>query len=63
MNCNKECIFKEIWAGSNIGAKGTKRISESLKINTTLTKLNLGGNWNPTIDKNWIVIKNVVLMK
>ena len=34
---------------NEIGDEGAKRISESLKINTSLTSLNLGGNekiWN-----------------
>ena len=43
---------KKQWTGNNIGAEGAKMISESLKINTTLTKLNLSCNWNTTIDKN-----------
>ena len=29
------------WIGSEIGYEGAKRISESLKINTSLTELNL----------------------
>ncbi len=40
------------WTGNNIGAEGANKISESLKINTTLTQLNLRGNWNTTIVKN-----------
>ena len=35
-----------------IGVEGANALSESLKINTTLTQLDLGGNWNSTIDKN-----------
>ena len=31
-----------IWTDNNIGEEGAKMISESLKINTTLTTLNLG---------------------
>ncbi len=42
-----------------IGAEGAVAISKSLKINTTLTKLNLRGDWNSTIDENvfieWIM--------
>ena len=38
--------------GNDIGAEGANKISESLKINTTLTQLNLSSNWNTTIDKN-----------
>ena len=30
------------WTVNNIGAEGAVRISESMKTNTTLTKLNLG---------------------
>ena len=48
------------WTANKIGAEGASKISELLKINSTLTELNLYGNWNPTIDKKWIVIKNVV---
>ena len=29
----------KIWTGNKIGVKGARMISESLKINTTLTKL------------------------
>ena len=42
----------EKWTANNIGAEGANKISESLMINTTLTQLNLSGNWNTTIDKN-----------
>ena len=42
----------EKWTGNNIGDEGASKISESLKINTTLTQLYLSGNWNATIDKN-----------
>ena len=31
-------------AGNNIGAEGAEMISESLKINTTLTELDLNGD-------------------
>ena len=48
------------WIDTKIGDKGTSKISESLKINTTLTQLNLSCNWNTTIDTKWIVIKNAV---
>ena len=34
----------EKWIGNYIGDEGAKRISESLKINTSLTKLNLRGD-------------------
>ena len=30
-----------IWTGNNIGVEGARMISESLKINTTLTELDL----------------------
>ena len=33
-----------IWTGNNIGDEGAKMISESLKINTTLTYLDLRGD-------------------
>ena len=42
----------KIWTANNIGAEGANKISESLMINTTLTQLYLGCNWNTTIDKN-----------
>ena len=32
------------WIGNEIGDEGAKEIGESLKINTSLTELNLGGN-------------------
>ena len=41
------------WTVNNIGDEGATKISESLKINTTLTQLNLGGNWSiATKNKN-----------
>ena len=56
MNCNKECVFlmnnENKWIGNNIGSEGASKMSESLKINTSLTQLYLSGNWNTTIDKN-----------
>ena len=33
------------WTGNNIGAEGAVRISELLKTNTTLTELNLRGDY------------------
>ena len=33
---------KEEWTGNSIRAEGAKAISETLKINTTLTSMNLG---------------------
>ena len=56
MNCNKECVVNDFlmnnekWTGNIIGNEGAGKISESLKINTTLTQLYLGGNWNTN---NW----------
>ena len=44
--------MKKNWTGNNIGDEGANKISESLVINTTLTQLNLYGNWNTAIDKN-----------
>ena len=55
MNCNKECVFlmnNEKWTDNKIGSEGASKISESLKINTTLTQLDLSCSWNTTIDKN-----------
>ena len=45
-------LWLVIWTDNDIGSEGAKKISESLKINTTLTQLNLGCSWNTTIDKN-----------
>ena len=36
--------WKNEWIDNLIGDEGTKAISESLKINTSLTKLDLGGD-------------------
>ncbi len=52
MNCNKVCVWWIMKTGNNIGDEGANKISETLKINTTLTQLNLSGKWNTTIDKN-----------
>ena len=42
MRRNKEMeIINEIWTGNYIGAEGAGMISEALKINSTLTALNL----------------------
>ncbi len=38
------------WTGNDIGDEGSSAISESLKINTTLTQLDLRNNWITTID-------------
>ena len=40
---NREWKWKEVkeWIGNQIGSEGAKTISESLKINTSLTELNL----------------------
>ena len=40
------------WTGNSIGDEGASKISESLKINTTLTQLNLSGNWNNATNRN-----------
>ena len=37
-------VNKGKWTDNQIGAEGASKISESLKINTTLTKLNLIGD-------------------
>ena len=39
----KEMKWKK-WIGNIIGNEGAKRISESLKINTSLTELNMNGD-------------------
>ena len=43
-----------IWTDNNIGDEGARMISEALKINSTLTKLSLGG------DDNW---RNEVIVR
>ena len=56
MNCNKECVFlmnnENKWTDNNIGDEGANKISESLMINTTLTQLELWGNWNSVTKRN-----------
>ncbi len=37
------------WIGNQIGDEGAKSLSEALKINTSLTSLNLGSD-----EKKWI---------
>ena len=54
--------FSEKRTGNNIGDEGASKISESLMINTTLTQLDLDGNWKTTINKKWIVAKDYVLL-
>ena len=46
-----------IWTGNNIGESGARMISESLKINTTLTLLDLG------CDENWSKMKWIIIIK
>ena len=43
---NREWKWKEVkeWIGNQIGDEGAEVISESLKINTSLTELNLAGD-------------------
>ena len=43
---NREWKWKEVkeWIGNQIGSEGAKTISESLKINTSLTELGLEGD-------------------
>jgi len=46
-----------IWTGNNIGDSGARVISESLKTNTTLTKLSL---WGDEIEVKWKqIIENI----
>ncbi len=40
------------WTGNDIGAEGASMISESLMINTSLTQLDLSGNWNNATNRN-----------
>ena len=44
----------KIWTGNNIGESGARMISESLKTNTTLTKLNL------SCDEKWNKMKWII---
>ena len=48
------CVLmnNEKWTANIIRDEGTIKISESLKINTALTQLDLSSNWNTTNDKN-----------
>ena len=42
------------WTGNGIGAEGASKISETLKVNTTLTVLNLSGvNKNKELKGGW----------
>ena len=41
---NKQTNKKALFTENNIGDKGAKMLSETLKINTSLTKLHLGDN-------------------
>ena len=45
-----------IWTVNNIGESGARKISESLKTNTTLTELNLRG------DEKWSKIKWIIII-
>jgi len=47
----------KIWTGNNIRDSGARMISESLKTNTTLTKLGLGG------DEKWSKMKGIIIIK
>ena len=46
-----------IWTDNNIGDEGARMISESLKTNTTLTTLYLGG------DEKWSKMKWIIIIK
>ena len=37
-------MINELWTDNRIGAEGARMISEGLKINSTLTELNLYGD-------------------
>ena len=47
----RKMINNEIWTGNDIGAEGARMIIESLKTNTTLTKLDLSGEENEINEK------------
>ena len=42
----------EQWTGNEIGAEGAKAISEALKINTTLTLLDLNSDDKIVVERN-----------
>ena len=44
-----------IWTGNDIGESGARMISESLKTNTTLTKLDLKGDERKWSKMKWII--------
>ena len=54
-------ITEKLWIGNEIGDEGAKTISESLKINTSLTTLDLGGDEKIRNEKErieWKEVKN-----
>ena len=55
-------LNNEKWTGSGIVVEGANAISESLKINTTLTQLNLDCNWNTTIEKSERIVKKLLFV-
>ncbi len=52
LTTKEEALYLLEWTDNEIGPEGAIMISEILKINTTLTKLDLRGDWNTTIEKN-----------
>ena len=51
-----KCSVMKEWIDNQIGDEGTKTISESMKINTSLTILDLGSDekiWNEIERREW----------
>ncbi len=71
MNKNKkwkrrEMKWKNKWTDNKIGDEGAIAMSESLKTNSTLTSLDLSGNWNATIvtkECDWFFEKQLMKLE
>ena len=62
INNRIEKMNNQIWTGNKIGDEGAKMISESLKINTTLTRLDLTCDENKIMKYNMIIIQNEMII-
>ena len=47
------------WIGNRIGAEGAGMISEALKCNSSLTRLNLASDEIELIETKWIEMKKI----